>query len=75
MRQALSSMGFLKILGDFSVVYLNAPYIHSLMQNTGDINDVVSDLINDDMTTRGKKTVRSRKFGPGMTDLGILLNG
>jgi|GEM_PF-4697095 hypothetical protein len=47
-------------------------YIHSLMQNTGDINGVVPDPINDDMTTRWKKAVRSRKFGPNMTDWGIL---
>lgn len=57
-------------------LFLDVPrYIHSLMQNTGDINGVVPDPINDDMTARWKKTVRSRKFGPDMTDLGILLNG
>jgi hypothetical protein len=57
-------------------LFLDVPrYIHSLMQNTGDIDGVVLDPINDDMTTRWKKTVRSRKFGLSMTDLGILLNG
>jgi hypothetical protein len=81
MTSALFFLALPFMLGPFAFthkghLFLDVPrYIHSLMQNTGDINGVVSDPINDDMTTRWKKTVRSRKFGSGMTDLRILLNG
>lgn len=50
-------------------------YIHALMQNTGDINGIIADPINDDVPAGWKEAVRGRKFGPDMADLGILLNG
>lgn len=45
------------------------------MQDTGDIDGIVFDPINDDMMTRWKEAVRGRKLGPDLADLGILLNG
>jgi len=50
-------------------------YIHTLMENTGNIYGVISDSINDDVATSRKEAVRDRKFGPDMANLGILLNG
>jgi len=49
-------------------------YIHTLMENTGNMNSVIFDSINDDVSTGWKEAVRDRKFGPDMADLGILLN-
>lgn len=36
---------------------------------------VISNPINDDMATRWKDAMLSRKFGSGMANLGILVNG